>query len=206
MIRRLLRSLVAVGLIVFNLMASEQHGEVTFGGLPVPGATVTATQGEKKSTAITDPQGAYSFPDLADGVWTIQIEMLGFAPVQGEITAGQGTSPAMWELKMLPLDQIHATAQLVVPPKPVAPPTPAAAPGDPKKTEPQAAVAEAEQARDEATQRAADGLLINGSQNNGASSPFALFPAFGNNRNGGRSLRILGRQRSSGSRRRDRSA
>ena len=37
-------------------------------------------------------------------------------------------------------------------------------------------------------QRAADGLLINGSQNNGASSPFALFPAFGNNRNGGRSL------------------
>ncbi len=37
-------------------------------------------------------------------------------------------------------------------------------------------------------QRAADGLLINGSQNNGASSPFALFPAFGNNRNGSRSL------------------
>src|SRR6202789_860843 len=176
-----MRSLVAVGLVVFNLLASEQHGEVTFGGLPVPGATVTATQGEKKFSAVTDPQGAYSFPDLADGVWTIQIEMLGFAPVQGEITVGQGTKAAMWELKMLPLDQIHAAAHL-------APPAPAPGPAEPKKPEPQTAASETEQARDEGAQRAADGLLINGSQNNGASSPFALFPAFGNNRNGGRSL------------------
>jgi hypothetical protein len=187
MIRGFLRSFVAL-MVAVTLMASEQHGEVTFGGLPVPGATVTATQGDKKFTAVTDPQGAYSFPDLTDGAWTIHVEMLGFAALQGEIMAAQGANPAMWELKMLPLDQIHADAQLAPPPKPVAPPTPAAAPGDPKKTEPQAAVAEAEQARDEATQRAADGLLINGSQNNGASSPFALFPAFGNNRNGGRSL------------------
>ena len=49
-------------------------------------------------------------------------------------------------------------------------------------------MAETDPARDELEQRAADGLLINGSQNNGASSPFALFPAFGNNRNGSRSL------------------
>jgi len=182
MIRRLLRCLVAVGLVVFNLVASEQHGEVTFGGLPVPGATVTATQGEKKFTAITDPQGAYFFPDLADGVWTIQVKMLGFDAVQGEITAARGTTPAIWELKMLPLDQIHAEAELAPPP------TPPPAPGEPKKPEPQASVGETEQTRDETAQRAADGLLINGSQNNGASSPFALFPAFGNNRNGGRSL------------------
>ncbi len=188
MIRGFLRSFVAALMAAVSLVASEQHGEVTFGGLPVPGATVTATQGDKKLTAVTDPQGAYSFPDLADGVWTIQVEMLGFAPLQGEIMAAPGTNPAMWELKMLPLDQIHADAQLAPPPKPVAPPAPAAAPGEPKKPEPQAAASEAEQARDEAAQRAADGLLINGSQNNGASSPFALFPAFGNNRNGGRSL------------------
>jgi hypothetical protein len=38
------------------------------------------------------------------------------------------------------------------------------------------------------SQRAADGLLINGSVNNGASSPFAQLQAFGNNRRGGRSL------------------
>ncbi len=38
------------------------------------------------------------------------------------------------------------------------------------------------------SQRASDGLLINGSQNNGASSPFSQNPAFGNNRRGLRSL------------------
>ena len=37
-------------------------------------------------------------------------------------------------------------------------------------------------------QRAADGLLVNGSVNNGAASPFAQLAAFGNNRRGIRSL------------------
>jgi len=188
--RGFLRSLVAAGLIVLNLVAVEQHGEVTFGGLPVPGATVTATQGNKKITAVTDPQGAYSFPDLADGVWTIQVEMLGFSTVKDDIAIGPETKPATWELKMLPLDQIHAEAQSVVPPPPTPPPAaPTSAkpgPGEPQK--PAQSVSETEPARDELAQRSADSLLINGSQNNGASSPFALFPAFGNNRNGGRSL------------------
>src|SRR5580658_7083551 len=94
MIRRLLRSLAAVGLVVFNLMASEQRGEVTFGGLPVPGATVTATQGEKKFTAVTDPKGAYSFPDLTDGVWAIQVEMLGFSSLKSEVTVAPAAQPA----------------------------------------------------------------------------------------------------------------
>jgi hypothetical protein len=41
---------------------------------------------------------------------------------------------------------------------------------------------------DELVQRAADGLLINGSVNNSASSPFGQFPAFGNMRKGPGSL------------------
>ncbi len=40
----------------------------------------------------------------------------------------------------------------------------------------------------EANPQAADGLLVNGSQVNGGASPFALNPAFGNNRRGPRSL------------------
>src|SRR5580704_18496391 len=118
--RAFLRSIAAAWLVVVNLVASEQHGVVTFGGLPVPGASVTATQGEKKLSAVTDSQGAYSFSDLADGVWKIQVEMLGFSGAQGEITAGPESKPAAWELKMLPLDQIHAQAQAAAPPKPVA--------------------------------------------------------------------------------------
>jgi hypothetical protein len=188
MTRRLLRSLVAVGLVVFNLFASEQHGLVTFGGLPVPGATVTATQGDKKITALTDQQGAYSFPDLADGVWTIQVDMLGFSTLKNDITVGKETQPATWDLKMLPLDQIHAVAQSAAPPP--SPPQPAAtSSAEAPKPAPKPAASETEPpARDEMAQRAEDGLLINGSVNNGASSPFALFPAFGNNRNGSRSL------------------
>src|SRR3984885_5918028 len=184
-IRRFLRSLVAIGLVVVNLIASEQHGQVMFGGLPVPGAIVTATQGDKKITAVTDPQGAYSFPDLGDGMWSIQVDMLGFSTVKDEITVGKETQPATWELKMLPLDQIQAVAQPAAPPPPTPPPPPGAA-GGPKK--PDAKPSEAEPARDEMAQRTEDSLLINGSVNNGASSPFALFPAFGNNRNGSRSL------------------
>jgi hypothetical protein len=184
MTRGLARTIVAVALVALNLFASEQRGVVTFGGLPVPGATVTATQGDKKFTAVTDPQGAYSFPDLADGTWSIQVQMLGFETVKGEITSTAGSAAAMWELKMLPLDQIHAEAQLAfAAPKPPPPPAPGT-PAEQKKPEPAAPAED----RDELAQRASDGLLINGSQNNAASSPFALFPAFGNNRNGSRSL------------------
>ncbi|HXQ98209.1 MAG TPA: carboxypeptidase-like regulatory domain-containing protein, partial [Candidatus Limnocylindrales bacterium] len=58
--------------------APEYQGQVTFGGMPLPGATVTVTQGEKKFVAIVDQQGVFSFPDLAEGTWTIQIQMTGF--------------------------------------------------------------------------------------------------------------------------------
>jgi uncharacterized GH25 family protein len=58
------------------LTAAEHHGQVAFGGLPLPGATVTAIQGGRNFTAVTDQQGLYSFPDLPDGVWTIRVEML----------------------------------------------------------------------------------------------------------------------------------
>jgi hypothetical protein len=182
-IRGCLRPLIAVALVVVNLAASEQHGEVTFGGLPVPGATVIAVQDDRKFTAVTDPQGAYSFPDLSDGVWTIQVEMLGFSTVNSEVTVGPEAHSAVWELKMLPLDQIHAQAESAAPPKPPAP-LAQSAPAQPQQQQRAPAASEA----DELAQRAADGLLINGSVNNGASSPFALFPAFGNNRNGSRSL------------------
>ena len=36
--------------------AAEQHGRVAVNGVPLPGATVTATQGAKKLTATTDTQ------------------------------------------------------------------------------------------------------------------------------------------------------
>jgi hypothetical protein len=183
---RKIRALIALAAAI-NLVAAEQQGEVTFGGLPVPGAIVTAAQGEKKIEAVTDSRGIYSFPDLADGVWTIQVDMLGFETVKNDVTAAPGGPAAKWELKMLPLDQIHAQAQAAAA-RPAPPPLPKLAPAEAKKQEAGPAPSETEPARNDLSERSADGFLINGSVNNGASSPYSLVPAFGNNRNGSRSL------------------
>src|SRR6266699_1664316 len=69
--RRMPSCPTAILLAAMSLAAAEHHGQVKFGGLPLPGATVTATQGDKKFVAVSDLQGAYSFPRLADGVWTM---------------------------------------------------------------------------------------------------------------------------------------
>ncbi|HEY4362141.1 MAG TPA: carboxypeptidase regulatory-like domain-containing protein [Bryobacteraceae bacterium] len=186
-------SVFALG--VFELRAAEHHGQVTFAGVAVPGAKVTATQGDKKLTAVTDMDGVYSFPDLADGTWSIQVEMSGFTPEKQDVTA---SAMPVFEMKMLGLEAMNATVQAAplrteVRPANTATPTPvkpaAPKPGAAKPPAQTAAAAPAEAApTDEAQSRAADGFLINGSSNNGASSPFALNPAFGNNRRGGRSL------------------
>ncbi len=92
------------------LAAAEYRGQVQFGGLPVPGATVTASQGERRVVAVTGPQGTYSMPDLSDGAWTIEVEMLGFAPVKQDVTLTAGAPAGDWELKMLSLDEMKALA------------------------------------------------------------------------------------------------
>jgi hypothetical protein len=109
------------------LAASEHKGVVVSGGLPVPGATITATQGDRKVAALSDAHGLYSFADLADGVWSVQVEMLCFTPLKREIAIGPGAPPAEWELKMLPFEEIRASAP-PPPPPPSAPPPAAAAP------------------------------------------------------------------------------
>jgi hypothetical protein len=86
--------------------ASEYHGQVTFGGLPLPGATVTVTQGKKKLTAISDQGGLYTFPDLADGPAKIEIEMQCFSSVHAEVDVSSTTPAGKWELTLLPLEQI----------------------------------------------------------------------------------------------------
>ena len=84
-----------------GLEASEHRGQVQFGGLPLPGATITAIQGTQKFAAVTDQQGTYSLPDLQDGVWTFQVEMLGFAPLKQDVAIGPNSPPGNWEMKML---------------------------------------------------------------------------------------------------------
>src|ERR1700742_524246 len=101
-------------------MAAEYHGQVTFGGLPVPGATVTATQGSQKFVAVSDQQGIYSFADLPDGAWTILVEMQCFSRIEQTITIAPNMQTARWELKLLSFDEIMSDAKAVkTEPKPV---------------------------------------------------------------------------------------
>ena len=164
------------------------HGQVTFGGVPVPGATVTATQGDKKFVSVTDEQGFFSFPDLADGTWTMEVAMQGFSTIKQDVSAAPDAAVAKWELSMLPLDQIKAEIEsTAVPVASVASAAPPPAETEPTKPEDKRAP-ETQPSDDELNQEASSGLLINGSVNNGAASPFAQLAAFGNNRNGAKGL------------------
>ncbi|WP_321471217.1 carboxypeptidase regulatory-like domain-containing protein [uncultured Paludibaculum sp.] len=180
------RICAAACLLVTSLAAAEHRGHVTFRGLPVPGATVTASRDGKSVAAVTDQQGVYSFADLADGPWSVQVTMFGFEPMRQDVTVGAQAPAAEWALTLLTLDRIKAEIQVTAPPEhPAAPPRPAAI----LSKEAHKAVAAAQPAPDDdMSQRAADGLLINGSVNNGASSAFGQAAAFGNNRFGGKGL------------------
>ena len=76
------------------LAAAEYKGQVKFGGLPVPGATITASQGDKRFVAVSGQDGAYSIPDLSDGVWNVEVEMLGFTPLKQDVTVSAGMPAA----------------------------------------------------------------------------------------------------------------
>src|SRR5215475_7360156 len=185
---RVIYGCLVVVLATLSLAASEFHGQLTFNGLPLPGATVTATKDGQTVTAISNLDGFYVFPDLADGAWTVAVSMPGFAELKQEVQVTPNAPPPKWELKLLPVDQIKAEiqslpAQTVTAPPPSNAPQQrtetASAPGSPPRPEPP---------QDELAQRAADVFMINGSVNNGAATPFAQFAGFGNNRGGSRSL------------------
>jgi trimeric autotransporter adhesin len=165
--------------------ASEYHGQVTFGGLPLPGATVAVTQGTKKLTAISDQGGLFTFPDLADGPAKIEIEMLCFSTVHADVTVSSATPAGKWELTLLPLDQISKLTKLPPAPLPslsTAPKTPAAAHSPNENT------TEIPKPATDANQQSSDGFLVNGSVNNAATSRFSIDQAFGNRRYNSRNL------------------
>jgi hypothetical protein len=190
--------------------AAAHYGKVTFSGLPLPGATITATQGDTQVVTVSDQDGMYRLLDLADGNWTLRVEMLGFATISQEISLPSDSPLPTIELRLLPFEET-ARNRPSVSPSSASQQQPAvrtqsenletAGSQDPSRgfqravinpsvTLPQPADATTGSAEDagEAGMGAADGLLINGSVNNAASSPFAQPRAFGNSRPSGRSL------------------
>ncbi len=172
-------------------LASEYHGRITFGGLPVPGATIKATHDSQKLVAVSDQQGNYSFADLPDGTWKIEVEMQCFSTVEQTVTIGPNAPAGAWELKLLSVDQIMAKAKAVkaetAPTVSAATAAPAIKPDAPKPND-SASAAEKPKPQDDPPIQPSDGLLINGSVNNAATSQFSLAPAFGNSRTGKKGL------------------
>lgn len=189
-----LKLLCALATLSTALMAwpSEYHGQVFFRGVPVPGATVIVSQGSLQFVAVTDRQGLYEFPDLTDGKWKIEIEMRGFSTLDSDVTVAPNAPQGAWELKLLGLDEMLAQTQVIRPEsKPPAAPSASENQAASSLQVPNAAAAipPAPNVKpDEAAEESLDGLLINGSENNAATSPFALAPAFGNRRPGAKGL------------------
>jgi trimeric autotransporter adhesin len=162
-------------------LASEYHGQVTFGGLPLPGATVTVTQGTKHISTVSDQGGLFTFADLTDGPGKVEIEMQCFSPVKADITVSPGAAAGKWDLTLLPLDQIAKLTRLAPIPSPSLPSAPKAAAGPESP-------AEMPKPAQDANQQSSDGFLVNGSVNNAATSRFSLDQAFGNRRSNSRAL------------------
>src|SRR5688572_29279977 len=85
-VARRICAVILVLLTAWPAFASDYFGQVTFNGLPVPGVTVTATQGPSKTAATTNQDGIYHLADIADGLWTLTIEMFGFATITRDVT------------------------------------------------------------------------------------------------------------------------
>ena len=68
-----------------RLAAEVSGGSVRSRGLPIPGATVTAVQGDRKVVTATDVSGRFTLPGLAPGSWTVTVEMTGFSPASKTI-------------------------------------------------------------------------------------------------------------------------
>ena len=102
---------------------ADHYGQVTFAGLPVPGATVIAIQGDTKRATVTDQQGVYRLGNLADGSWTIRVEMVGFSPLSESVTI-PAPAPPTFALKLLPFAEITAGLPPPVVETPQAPASP----------------------------------------------------------------------------------
>jgi hypothetical protein len=84
------------------LMAGQHSGVVSSGGQVVPGATVTASQGDRRLVTTTDEAGRYEFKDLAPGVWVFDVAMFGFRPARRELSIVSEPSTAEWNLELKP--------------------------------------------------------------------------------------------------------
>ena len=79
----------------------RHEGVVRSAGLPVPGAVVSALQGDRRVSTVTDEDGRYTLVGLAPGAWRLEVELTGFRRAQRTIEL-PGASPLEWNLEIEP--------------------------------------------------------------------------------------------------------
>lgn len=174
--------LPGVSLLVSSLAAETHSGIVRFGGLPLPGASVSVTQGNTTTPVITGTDGTYRVEGLSRESLSVEVSMQLFTGQRRELALPDQV--AEWDLKMLPSS--GSTTAVV---KQTATQESPFQRTEVQKTAEARPQAEGERTPDqEMTRQAADGFLISGSVRNAAASPFGQLDAFGNNRRGRRSL------------------
>jgi hypothetical protein len=156
-----LAMLLSVALLAATLPPADLTGRVEFAGLAVPGALVTATQGERVATTLSSEDGTFHMANLPDGRWQVKVEMRGFFTITREVTLPLGDTALVVALTMRRYEDILATvgAPAGQPNVPAAPVVPVTSATD-----------------------VADAVILLGTVTNGAATPFALPRAVGNAR------------------------
>jgi len=107
--------LAVIGLLLARAVLAQpgelrHEGVVRSAGLPVPGAVVTAVQGDRRVTTVTDEDGRYSLAGLAPGMWKLEVELTGFRRAERTIQL-PGAGPLEWNLEIEPRPRQLQAAQ-----------------------------------------------------------------------------------------------
>ncbi len=89
LMRGLVKAVVFLVVCATCAILHGQSGIVKSANQPIPGATIIATQGDRKIVTTTDPSGRYALPQVADGVWTVTVEMFGFEAAKKQVDYGK---------------------------------------------------------------------------------------------------------------------
>ena len=88
------------------LMSIAVQGVVTTdNGVPVPGVTMTLLQGPKPLVVVTDANGKFKFPNVAELPYVVRAELAGFQTVD---LKGFGDAPLKFHLKPRVIEMVLA--------------------------------------------------------------------------------------------------
>lgn len=100
-------------LLFFAAGLHAQSGFVRSGNQPIPGATVTATQGETTFSTVTDGDGHYTFPPLTAGTWNVEVQMFGFQDLKQDVDYASTTKPVNFSLQLQESQTLQRFRQMV---------------------------------------------------------------------------------------------